>query len=433
MKRTDCSSLEELFADNFRSGIKPFISDIFKKFDPNPDFDISIFYLNKDPKIKNITVSSSCFDSSHFQGIENDFKSILDNLEVERTEYIKRLNEGKGVSAPFTFVMELFNSQKYVRFLRAILRRCKKENLSSEQIIVEMPQPIIAADYVVFVILSIKRTWIGHYVGESQTKDNIDSSSFFWQVILEISEFLTKTKWNSNSDELDNLRYSSDSTELRLHNLNKLSIEHILARAAGRLLGRYMYPSYPNQGLAFSNFEELGDKIFYNIKVIAAQKYETKECAAEMRLIYNHAIVEIQKQLSEPVELNEHRAIRKLLESTGKSTQLVLCGDRVLGITSNDSMLENDFIIKFKKFMTWELCQWRNEAARRIFLYEEGEINPRDISFLAEQTLKQARKCLDIHENSWFDSDFQELIQEIQSLGHGGILVFTDQASISCG
>jgi len=179
--------------------------------------------------------------------------------------------------------------------------------------------------------------------------------------------------------------------------------------------------------------------------MIAAQKYETKECKAELRLINRHHEEEIdslglQPQFIEMINLGNHRTIRKMLESTGKSSQLVASQAGAIGIASKDSTKNIDLVIRFTKFMTWELCKlYKDENTDgecdegryiRIFLYEEGVLKPQNIGLLAQKASKVAQKYLNFTVESWPDYDFKMLILEAQKIGHGGILVFTDSPEI---
>ncbi|WP_255294724.1 DNA integrity scanning protein DisA nucleotide-binding domain protein [Bacillus thuringiensis] len=116
--------------------------------------------------------------------------------------------------------------------------------------------------------------------------------------------------------------------------------------------------------------------LFEIFNLISSQYYEGGESNGEIIISNNdHPSINQTLKFSSPIDLSNHKAIRKLLEMTSGDISLLANGNEVYGmgnILNYDSVDENLFIINFKRHFTWEL-RYR-DSALMVVEYREPRI-----------------------------------------------------------
>ncbi|EEL60381.1 DNA integrity scanning protein DisA nucleotide-binding domain protein [Bacillus toyonensis] len=99
--------------------------------------------------------------------------------------------------------------------------------------------------------------------------------------------------------------------------------------------------------------------LFEMFNLISSQYYEGGESNGKIIISNNdHPAINQTLKFSSPIDLSNHKAIRKLLEMTNGDISLLANGNEVYGmgnILDHDSVDENLFIINFKRHFMWEL------------------------------------------------------------------------------
>ncbi|MEK4725930.1 DNA integrity scanning protein DisA nucleotide-binding domain protein [Bacillus sp. FSL K6-1218] len=99
--------------------------------------------------------------------------------------------------------------------------------------------------------------------------------------------------------------------------------------------------------------------LFEIFNLISSQYYEGGESNGRIIISNNeHPAINQILKFSSPIDLTNHKAIRKLLEMTSGDISLLANGNEVYGmgnISNYDSTDEDLFIINFKRHFTWEL------------------------------------------------------------------------------
>ncbi|WP_433772943.1 DNA integrity scanning protein DisA nucleotide-binding domain protein [Bacillus wiedmannii] len=99
--------------------------------------------------------------------------------------------------------------------------------------------------------------------------------------------------------------------------------------------------------------------LFEIFNLISSQYYEGGESNGRIIISNNdHPSINQTLKFSSPIDLSNHKAIRKLLEMTSGDISLLANGNEVYGmgnLINYDSLDEDLFIIDFKKHFTWEL------------------------------------------------------------------------------
>ncbi|MBM7696962.1 DNA integrity scanning protein DisA nucleotide-binding domain protein [Salimicrobium jeotgali] len=99
--------------------------------------------------------------------------------------------------------------------------------------------------------------------------------------------------------------------------------------------------------------------LFELINLISSQYYEGAESSGRIIISQNeHPAVNVTLKFIDPINLSNHKAIRKLLEMTSDSISLLANGNEAYGmgyVADYDFKEEDLFIIEFKGHFKWEL------------------------------------------------------------------------------
>jgi DNA integrity scanning protein DisA with diadenylate cyclase activity len=99
--------------------------------------------------------------------------------------------------------------------------------------------------------------------------------------------------------------------------------------------------------------------LFDLFNLISSQYYEGAESSGRIIIAQNeHPAINVTLKFSDPINLSNHKAIRKLLEMTNDTLSLIANGNEVYGIgyvTDYDFKAEDLFVIEFNGHFKWEL------------------------------------------------------------------------------
>lgn len=439
MKITDNTPIEYISADQVRDGLLPFLNDLFKRFGPDPSCELSVFCLSIGQDISQNSMASLVFSVDQYPDVQSNLIPAQIDLKSKNPLYLTTFKDFSANGQeqwghnPFPDLDEHPDMHKFRLYNQAIWLACEDLNPTpNSNLIIKMPEPIIAADQVLFIIYHFNISWLNHYTGCLNSHITINEKSFFNQTLQAINDFLRTRKWTKMMGAIEQPSYKPHSKATSFYEMDQSVFDAIFEMAAGSFIAENMPSMHtlPGYGMLYGMSvpdKKQGMETLYNIKKIAAHKYEKKECKAEIQLVNDISGIKFKPCLVTKPHLSEHRKIRKLLEATGSDRQLIAYKGDIHGMSlfqphSPDLGSPNDITIKFLSFMTWELYH----NGQRIFIFKEGEIIPTYRGLLAENASQVAQKVLAILPQSNIDYELKMMVLGIPSMGHGGIIVITD-------
>lgn len=114
---------------------------------------------------------------------------------------------------------------------------------------------------------------------------------------------------------------------------------------------------------------EMGGDLLTLSNAISAERYEGAGSRGRLIVVYpDSPDINVHIRLKDPIDINNYRGIRKLLEVSSNSMALLCDGESIWGLgnplNSYDSVNENLFELRFTEHYTWELVHADNVMLR---------------------------------------------------------------------
>ena len=245
--------------------------------------------------------------------------------------------------------------------------------------------PVLIEGYRVSVILQLNKSIFDSYYSLSKEKA-INGIFTIWKSLLD-------STINKYFDEC--CQILSQPNPGAGFNLFKKKADEVIKNAGES----FMYtPAYA----ANDSYENLYI-LFESCNIISSMRYEGEEGIGKILIAKpNHHNIEMIVTLESPIQINEYRAVRKLLEMSSDDINLVCDSNYVRGLgkllTTYNEQEENLFTINFTEHYTWEFLHANNLMMRVV--YGQPEL---------PKTLIDAQKlCTDL--KRIFDNDKQVMI-----------------------
>ena len=161
---------------------------------------------------------------------------------------------------------------------------------------------------------------------------------------------------------------------------------------------------------------------FAGLNTIASLKYEKRACSASIAFS-DKDVIPLKAAFDQPLSLLQYRKARKLLAAMDSRLCLAASGDRFLGIARlEDINRPGVYLASLIKHQTWELsCQ-----GRLLLRYEEGRLFAGRKQLQDTELAAFAQRLLGLNETG--ASRILHLIKGAAGAGHGGMLVFSEEA-----
>lgn len=243
--------------------------------------------------------------------------------------------ETKNFFISDAFAEERYHKRAKLQSQASAMNKILNEKYIQQNQLFFVARPVEIRGYLVYVILQLNNDEVSNI--PSLTKNSSRGTKIYTSFFeATVSEFL-----RSCTEVLNIPNIGED-----LHVLRRNGEEFIKSGAETFL-----------NSLFFQYKGKLG--LYESFNLISSQYYEGEEVKGG--IIFgdnNNAALKQVIEFKEPINLSQHRTIRKLLEMTNERTYLLADGEMVYGlgcIEGYDSTLEEIFIIKFQKHFLWQL------------------------------------------------------------------------------
>ena len=313
------------FAKGVKASLDGFIRTYLSIFGKNPQFDLSIFCIEKGKSLASQELASRRYRAEDFKGEE--FQAKL-KRELLRSEY-GVVNEIRNYGN--------FFPKFYHDFLN---KRCRELSRGRNEKFFPLPRYTFDS-HIYLPVFSIDLSWLADYQKASLSGSE-ESDGFFPIVLNTMRLFLEdETKISGRGVNID------DSQPPRLQ-----------ARAAAAFLNKIT-----------------GNPSFYNhINTVASLKYENKDNPAQIAICRQIVGLPLLARFETPIPVGENRTTRKLLAATGEKHCLVCSGEHFMGIANIKNIQKWEgapvHFIYLLKHLTWELVH----DGKLLMRYTEGGI-----------------------------------------------------------
>ncbi len=379
---------------------KVFIEGILNKIDPylRPKIFL-IGVLTEEKKDRH----SICLEPEDCGYSQSDFKEIEKlAIELMKADSESRIHHSHPIAQQHHDT-RLFKNSFREAILKILFRESAYDNLLSF-----ISYPNVKDGYLVFTVLQLdKKAYDKHYRlynDKWQDRYNISTSllNSVINVLLEIGSF-----------EL-NVPDAGASTSFSEYDNDEIM------RRAGK---NFMY-TISSKG---DNFDGLHG-LFDTCNIISSLKYENQDANGSLIIApKKHDNVKISIKFDDPVNINEYRKVRKILELTSDRNYLISDSAVIYGIGElrgiYNPVSENLFVIKFSKHFHWEAYHDKNLLIKTSY----------NVPNVPQQRIDRNKFYSDFHRifNDATESNSDNIwaiIEQAITQKHGTMLVISDGA-----
>ncbi len=381
-----------------------FLEGLFAR---DPRFYISVVAvkLNDDPKNLNIKVASPVYDSGTFANLRD---GLIKTLSDDPPSFLPSISRGPltpDQAAAKVDNLQFPDAAYSVLYSRTIKKICQLAlPRASNHLFYDLVPITSLDDHCYYLIFAIEKNWIARYTTIDANTQNTDN--FFNLLIKQLGNYLVG-RIQLKSYNIQGLAYFFEI----------FTIYHI---AVSDYLGRIA-----------DNSEATG--LYTNINAIALERYEKKDCRARIALCRQSVYKQINPvlKLRDSVSLDEHRRVRKLLETVGPTQALVSDGAEIKGVMEcvhlESQPPKSVFYIDFLGYANWQITRTHGEKDF-LLRYKAGKLSTislekkdAEISELIDRALKPTRGSC---------RQYLAILKAARDTKHGSILVFIKSASL---
>lgn len=375
--------------------LKSYVDDYLRVFYSNPDTSVSIFCMTRESP-GYISIESDLLDLKSFDSLEKIAEC------ARETSNIKNLHQSHPLAEE-----RLEAKKKYLSYSDAIVQICKSGDYEDKYKFYVIG-PMETDLFYIFPIIGVQTCIISQqhclktkYIENTSIKM---ADCYFSSALNALFQFIVSQKIYDN--------YSWMSGVNVFDKLYEEAARNYMFRA-----GAYARP--------ICEFN-----VFENIVKISSLAYEKKEGKA--KIIFGpegsmNIIVDIRFKF--PVQISEHRKVRKLLEVASGAVFLICDGSRLLGFgrfaSNYDWNDEKIFIVEIIRKSFWRLYS----NAAYIFGYDAGKILPSKGDDYSPVVKDLIERSLGINDE-YKIAIIREIINKVKQDDHGAILVFSECAGL---
>jgi DisA bacterial checkpoint controller nucleotide-binding len=168
--------------------------------------------------------------------------------------------------------------------------------------------------------------------------------------------------------------------------------------------------------------------LFESCNIISSLKYEGSESIGEMIVSRkDHPNIEVVLQLRKPIWMRKYKAVRKLLEMSGRDISLLSDSACIYGLGKQigqyDTTREDLFVIRFAKHYTWHLFHAEHEMMKVAYGQPYIPKNKIDVEKVSSDI---SRIFIGIKPTE--TKNLLKLMEESTKQKHGTILIITSNA-----
>lgn len=313
------------YQPHFQSSLEVLVEDIFKNINKDLNPEISIVGIwNKEVYKNNPQNIEVIFKDTTFK--ESDFKDIIENAYLKYTEI------SKGILISHPIAEERWHKNQLLISKSQQMEENLNQIYTEKQFFVA--KPVEVNGYLVFIVLQLDKNGLSKI--PKLAKENSDRYKLYRSYLeATIEEFLSTSSEILNIPDIGQDRVIRRTAEEFIKGGAKRFLENLLFQFKG----------------SFNLYE--------SFNIISAQYYEGAEAKGGLLIgkadnEYINKIIEFK----EPINLNQHRTVRKLLEMTNEEVYLLSDGETIYGLgllSKYNKVTESVFIIKFRKHYLWQL------------------------------------------------------------------------------
>lgn len=333
-------------------------------------------------------------------GIDVNRFNDVDNLSAS----ILASDPRRNILHTAQFVQQRHEDQIKRDSVRFAVQQLVDENFKDKNKISFVSESVLLENYEIFVVLQFDEDIYNSFYSLTKTKNQSNISlknSLIWTFLAESLETLYRPRAATYAQDI-----STDKKEL-------------LRIAASDFVDSVIYTvSGPRRAWEFFN----------TCNYISSLKYEGDSSIGQLVICKeDHPNIEISLKLTSPINLTEHRKVRKLLEIASKDLFLYSNGNQILGLArlngTYDAKNEDLFTIDFLGSHKWKLVHDNNDMM--IVEYTnptlpKSKINRDDFDDLLSRVFPQITK--DDLENLW------RIVNVSTNQKHGTLLIISSEA-----